>query len=141
MVLSSFPRAAFPGGMGAFGVQNLNIWAQSFSLFFSPEGVGGWSTRGCSVSSSQEDLTTCACNHTTNFAVLLQVYEVQVRRGSGDSHSLWRKTFLGGLRWNPGEKPWNVDLHLACTTLSTCPFPDPHLAFHPVPSLIRLPKS
>lgn len=35
------------------------------------------------MSSSQKGLTTCACNHTTNFAVLLQVYEVQVRRGLG----------------------------------------------------------
>lgn len=82
LVLSSFPWAPFPG-VGAFGVQGLSIWAQKVFLLFSPEGGGGWSTRGCSVSSSQEDLTTCACNHTTNFAVLLQIYEVQVRRGLG----------------------------------------------------------
>ncbi|XP_032089086.1 adhesion G-protein coupled receptor D2 [Thamnophis elegans] len=60
----------------------------------SPEGVaGGWSTRGCSVSSSQEDLTTCACNHTTNFAVLLQVYEVQ--RSLEEESILKTLTFVG----------------------------------------------
>ncbi|XP_058015368.1 adhesion G-protein coupled receptor D2 isoform X4 [Ahaetulla prasina] len=59
----------------------------------SPEGVGGWSTRGCSVSSSQEDLTTCACNHTTNFAVLLQVYEVQ--RSLEEESMLKTLTFVG----------------------------------------------
>ncbi|KAG8141794.1 hypothetical protein E2320_006472 [Naja naja] len=59
----------------------------------SPEGVGGWSTRGCSVSSSQEDLTTCACNHTTNFAVLLQVYEVQ--RSLEEESTLKTLTFVG----------------------------------------------
>uniref|UniRef100_A0A8C6Y032 Adhesion G protein-coupled receptor D2 n=1 Tax=Naja naja TaxID=35670 RepID=A0A8C6Y032_NAJNA len=62
-------------------------------LLFSPEGVGGWSTRGCSVSSSQEDLTTCACNHTTNFAVLLQVYEVQ--RSLEEESTLKTLTFVG----------------------------------------------
>ncbi|XP_039177544.1 adhesion G-protein coupled receptor D2 [Crotalus tigris] len=59
----------------------------------SPEGVGGWSTRGCSVSSSQKDLTTCACNHTTNFAVLLQVYEVQ--RSLEEESTLKTLTFVG----------------------------------------------
>ncbi|KAL7978485.1 hypothetical protein Chor_004302, partial [Crotalus horridus] len=81
------------GGVGAFGVQNVNIWAQNFFLCFSPEGVGGWSTRGCSVSSSQKDLTTCACNHTTNFAVLLQVYEVQ--RSLEEESTLKTLTFVG----------------------------------------------
>lgn len=45
----------------------------------SPELGGGWSSTGCSVITSHLELTTCSCNHTTNFAVLLQVYEVQVR--------------------------------------------------------------
>ncbi|KAM6430956.1 adhesion G protein-coupled receptor D2 isoform 2-T2 [Liasis olivaceus] len=59
----------------------------------SPEGAGGWSTKGCSVSSSQEELTTCACNHTTNFAVLLQVYEVQ--RSLQEESTLKTLTFVG----------------------------------------------
>ncbi|MCI4381293.1 hypothetical protein PGIGA_G00249780 [Pangasianodon gigas] len=41
------------------------------------EDRGGWSTDGCEVISSQEDRTSCYCNHTTNFALLLQIYEVQ----------------------------------------------------------------
>ncbi|KAH0615589.1 hypothetical protein JD844_005037, partial [Phrynosoma platyrhinos] len=40
-------------------------------------GNGGWSTAGCSVVNSHPEFTACSCNHTTNFAVLLQVYEVQ----------------------------------------------------------------
>ncbi|ROI74380.1 Adhesion G-protein coupled receptor D2 [Anabarilius grahami] len=38
---------------------------------------GGWSTKGCAVISTQNNLTSCYCNHTTNFALLLQIYEVQ----------------------------------------------------------------
>ncbi|XP_077081071.1 adhesion G protein-coupled receptor D2 isoform X2 [Siphateles boraxobius] len=38
---------------------------------------GGWSTKGCAVISSQNNFTSCYCNHTTNFALLLQIYEVQ----------------------------------------------------------------
>ncbi|XP_047655983.1 adhesion G-protein coupled receptor D2 isoform X2 [Tachysurus fulvidraco] len=41
------------------------------------EDKGGWSTDGCEVISSQENATSCYCNHTTNFALLLQIYEVQ----------------------------------------------------------------
>ncbi|KAI2661368.1 Adhesion G-protein coupled receptor D2 [Labeo rohita] len=37
-----------------------------------PEG-GGWSTRGCTVIYSQNNSTSCSCNHTTNFALLLQI--------------------------------------------------------------------
>ncbi|XP_073767385.1 adhesion G protein-coupled receptor D2 isoform X2 [Danio rerio] len=38
---------------------------------------GGWSTKGCVVISTQNNSTSCYCNHTTNFALLLQIYEVQ----------------------------------------------------------------
>ncbi|XP_051760044.1 adhesion G-protein coupled receptor D2 [Ctenopharyngodon idella] len=38
---------------------------------------GGWSTKGCTVISTQNNSTSCYCNHTTNFALLLQIYEVQ----------------------------------------------------------------
>lgn len=37
-----------------------------------------WSTAGCSVVTSLLDSTACFCNHSTNFAILLQVYEMQV---------------------------------------------------------------
>lgn len=48
-------------------------------LHVSPDAGGMWSTAGCSVMMSLPDSTACFCNHTTNFAVLLQVYEMQVR--------------------------------------------------------------
>ncbi|XP_051510143.1 adhesion G-protein coupled receptor D2 isoform X2 [Myxocyprinus asiaticus] len=40
-----------------------------------PDG-GGWSTKGCAVISTQDNSTSCYCNHTTNFAMLLLIYEV-----------------------------------------------------------------
>ncbi|TMS03410.1 Adhesion G-protein coupled receptor D2, partial [Larimichthys crocea] len=43
-----------------------------------PEAGGWWNTKGCEVVSKQYGYTTCYCNHTTNFALLLQVYEAQV---------------------------------------------------------------
>lgn len=44
----------------------------------SPEAGGWWNTRGCEVVSKEYGYTVCHCNHTTNFALLLQVYEAQV---------------------------------------------------------------
>lgn len=44
----------------------------------SPEAGGWWNTKGCEVVSKQYGYTVCYCNHTTNFALLLQVYEAQV---------------------------------------------------------------
>ncbi|XP_016111694.1 adhesion G-protein coupled receptor D2-like [Sinocyclocheilus grahami] len=41
-----------------------------------PEG-GGWSTKGCTSISTKNNSTSCSCNHTTNFALLLQISEVQ----------------------------------------------------------------
>ncbi|KAI4900826.1 hypothetical protein NFI96_024928, partial [Prochilodus magdalenae] len=46
-----------------------------FSLM--PEDGGGWSTEGCEVITVHQDSTSCYCNHTTNFALLLQIYDVQ----------------------------------------------------------------
>ncbi|XP_077418660.1 adhesion G protein-coupled receptor D2 isoform X2 [Vanacampus margaritifer] len=42
-----------------------------------PEAGGWWNTKGCEVVSKQYGYTVCYCNHTTNFALLLQVYEAQ----------------------------------------------------------------
>ncbi|XP_022101230.1 cadherin EGF LAG seven-pass G-type receptor 2-like [Acanthaster planci] len=39
-----------------------------FSLF---DGVGGWSTKGCSVDSFNTTHINCSCNHLTNFAVMV----------------------------------------------------------------------
>lgn len=44
----------------------------------SPETGGWWNTKGCMVVSRHYGYTVCYCNHTTNFALLLQVYEAQV---------------------------------------------------------------
>ncbi|XP_060126298.1 adhesion G-protein coupled receptor D2 [Zootoca vivipara] len=59
----------------------------------SPRGGGGWSTAGCSVITSHVEFTTCSCNHTTNFAVLLQFYEVQ--RSAEEESTLKTLTFVG----------------------------------------------
>ncbi|XP_077976979.1 adhesion G-protein coupled receptor G6-like [Glandiceps talaboti] len=41
------------------------------------DGNGGWSSEGCTVSEStvQENVTVCECNHLTNFALLVDVYD------------------------------------------------------------------
>ncbi|XP_075295299.1 adhesion G protein-coupled receptor D2 isoform X1 [Opisthocomus hoazin] len=63
----------------------------NFSL--SPDAGGMWSTAGCSVVASLLDSTACFCNHTTNFAVLLQVYEMQ--RTTKEELTLQTLTFIG----------------------------------------------
>ncbi|XP_040505080.1 adhesion G-protein coupled receptor D2 isoform X8 [Gallus gallus] len=63
----------------------------NFSL--SPDAGGMWSTAGCSVVTSLPDSTVCFCNHTTNFAVLLQVYEIE--RTTKDELTLQTLTFIG----------------------------------------------
>ncbi|KAI1232225.1 hypothetical protein IHE44_0007293, partial [Lamprotornis superbus] len=60
-----------------------------------PRGYAGgmWSTAGCSVVMSLPDSTACFCNHTTNFAILLQVYEMQ--RTAKEEFTLQTLTFIG----------------------------------------------
>ncbi|KAM6965370.1 adhesion G protein-coupled receptor D2 [Aplochiton taeniatus] len=58
-----------------------------------PETGGWWSTKGCEVVSKQYSSTVCSCNHTTNFALLLQVYEVQ--RSPENERFLQILTFIG----------------------------------------------
>ncbi|NWH85387.1 AGRD2 protein, partial [Aegithalos caudatus] len=67
-----------------------------FSLFLlhvSPDAGGMWSTAGCSVMMSLPDSTACFCNHTTNFAILLQVYEQE--RTTKEEFTLQTLTFVG----------------------------------------------
>ncbi|NXO50118.1 AGRD2 protein, partial [Aramus guarauna] len=64
-----------------------------FLLHVSPDAGGMWSTAGCSVVTSLLDSTSCFCNHTTNFAVLLQVYEMQ--RTTKEELTLQTLTFIG----------------------------------------------
>ncbi|NXE36221.1 AGRD2 protein, partial [Ptilorrhoa leucosticta] len=68
-----------------------------FSLFLlhvSPDAGGMWSTAGCSVAMSLPDSTACFCNHTTNFAILLQVHEMQ-QRTAKEEFTLQTLTFIG----------------------------------------------
>uniref|UniRef100_A0A8B9F7F7 Adhesion G protein-coupled receptor D2 n=1 Tax=Amazona collaria TaxID=241587 RepID=A0A8B9F7F7_9PSIT len=58
-----------------------------------PDAGGMWSTAGCSVVTSLPDSTACFCNHTTNFAVLLQVYNMQ--RTTKEELTLQTLTFIG----------------------------------------------
>ncbi|XP_029916972.1 adhesion G-protein coupled receptor D2 [Myripristis murdjan] len=58
-----------------------------------PEAGGWWNTKGCEVVSKQYGSTVCYCNHTTNFALLLQVYEVQ--RSPENEKPLQVLTFIG----------------------------------------------
>nr|XP_046241965.1 adhesion G-protein coupled receptor D2 [Scatophagus argus] len=58
-----------------------------------PEAGGWWNTKGCEIVSKQYGYTVCYCNHTTNFAVLLQVYEAQ--RSQENEKALQVLTFIG----------------------------------------------
>ncbi|NXQ02514.1 AGRD2 protein, partial [Vidua macroura] len=62
-------------------------------LHVSPDAGGMWSTAGCSVAKSLPDSTACFCNHTTNFAILLQVYEME--RTTKEEFTLQTLTFIG----------------------------------------------
>ncbi|NWU27936.1 AGRD2 protein, partial [Dyaphorophyia castanea] len=64
-----------------------------FSVSVSPDAGGMWSTAGCSVVMSLPDSTACFCNHTTNFAILLQVHEMQ--RSTKEEFTLQTLTFIG----------------------------------------------
>ncbi|KAK2181581.1 hypothetical protein NP493_391g01034 [Ridgeia piscesae] len=43
--------------------------------FTAGDGRGNWSTRGCTAHNDTENSTTCLCDHLTNFALLLDVYD------------------------------------------------------------------
>ncbi len=40
-------------------------------IIFRFDGVGGWSSKGCSVDSVNATHVNCSCNHLTNFAVIV----------------------------------------------------------------------
>ncbi|KAI4894763.1 hypothetical protein NFI96_013537 [Prochilodus magdalenae] len=55
--------------------------------------TSGWSDKGCRVLHSGSDATSCFCNHTTNFAVLMNYMEI---RWSAEEESVLTKlTFIG----------------------------------------------
>lgn len=45
----------------------------------SSEGGGTWSDSGCSVLESNYEYTVCSCNHLSSFAVLMALYEMEVK--------------------------------------------------------------
>ncbi|XP_060685540.1 adhesion G-protein coupled receptor D2 [Hemiscyllium ocellatum] len=53
----------------------------------------GWSNQGCQVIQFESEITICFCNHTTNFAVLMQFTEVQW--GLATEVILNKLTFIG----------------------------------------------
>ncbi|XP_008566253.1 PREDICTED: probable G-protein coupled receptor 144 [Galeopterus variegatus] len=59
----------------------------------SPDTGGSWATTGCSVVALYQDSTACFCNHSTNFAILLQVYDIQ--RGPEEESLLRTLSFVG----------------------------------------------
>ncbi|NXG83709.1 AGRD2 protein, partial [Stercorarius parasiticus] len=73
---------------------NFHVFSLVFLLHVSPDTGGMWSTAGCSVVTSFLESTACFCNHTTNFAVLLQVYEMQ-QRTTKEELTLQTLTFIG----------------------------------------------
>ncbi|NWV22597.1 AGRD2 protein, partial [Origma solitaria] len=89
-------RAQVPRGALWLSVE-VGVNFRVFSLVLlrvSPDAGGMWSTAGCSVVMSLLDSTACFCNHTTNFAILLQVYELQ-QRTSKEEFTLQTLTFIG----------------------------------------------
>ncbi|KAM6169994.1 LOW QUALITY PROTEIN: adhesion G protein-coupled receptor D2 [Rhynchocyon petersi] len=66
----------------------------AFWNFSSNSDTGGsWDTTGCSVTAQYPDSTACFCNHSTNFAILLQVYDIQ--RGPEEESLLKTLSFVG----------------------------------------------
>uniref|UniRef100_UPI00398F395E adhesion G protein-coupled receptor D2 n=1 Tax=Pristiophorus japonicus TaxID=55135 RepID=UPI00398F395E len=53
----------------------------------------GWSNQGCQVIQFESEITICFCNHTTNFAVLMQFTEIQW--GLETEMILNKLTFIG----------------------------------------------
>ncbi|XP_076005472.1 adhesion G protein-coupled receptor D2 [Genypterus blacodes] len=58
-----------------------------------PQAGGWWDTKGCEAVSKHSGYTVCSCNHTTNFALLMQVYESQ--RSPENEKALQVLTFIG----------------------------------------------
>ncbi|XP_059494318.1 adhesion G-protein coupled receptor D2 [Stegostoma tigrinum] len=74
----------------SFAVDSICVF-WNFSL--RPEKGGSWSTAGCSVVESGLESTACFCNHSTNFALLFQLYEV--KRSSYEEAVLMNLTLIG----------------------------------------------
>lgn len=59
------------------------------------DSAGYWSTYGCAVISQNATYVQCSCNHTTNFAILMQTTEVEIRPEDETALSLLSLIGLG----------------------------------------------
>ncbi|XP_038650744.1 adhesion G-protein coupled receptor D2 [Scyliorhinus canicula] len=76
-------------GFSKFATPTCVFW--NFSL---QDGhYAGWSNQGCQVIQFESEITICFCNHTTNFAVLMQFTEIQW--GLETEMILNKLTFIG----------------------------------------------
>ncbi|XP_041064687.1 adhesion G-protein coupled receptor D2-like [Carcharodon carcharias] len=76
-------------GFSKFATPTCVFW--NFSL---QDGhYAGWSNQGCQVIQFESEITICSCNHTTNFAVLMQFTEIQW--GLETEMILNKLTFIG----------------------------------------------
>ncbi|XP_074663101.1 adhesion G-protein coupled receptor G6-like isoform X2 [Tubulanus polymorphus] len=48
--------------------------------FMANDGKGNWSTEGCLTTVTVSGITSCECNHLTNFALLMNVYDASSRQ-------------------------------------------------------------
>lgn len=60
-------------------VSQLNEFNHTCVFWDSSEDGGTWSPRGCSVVETNPNYTVCSCNHLSSFAVLMAVYEMEVK--------------------------------------------------------------
>ena len=58
------------------------LWSFDLVHFILPRTKydGAWSKEGCTLVQQTEEHTTCRCNHLTNFAVLMEVGDTEVRK-------------------------------------------------------------
>nr|XP_054769321.1 adhesion G-protein coupled receptor D1-like [Lytechinus pictus] len=49
-----------------------------FYDFSAENNTGAWSTEGCRISDTNATYITCSCDHLTNFAILLQINDIEI---------------------------------------------------------------
>ena len=60
-------------------ILRITLFSLIYMLFYLRSGETTWATDGCESTATEDDKITCHCDHTTNFAVLMQVKDVAVR--------------------------------------------------------------
>nr|XP_055073266.1 adhesion G-protein coupled receptor D2 isoform X2 [Misgurnus anguillicaudatus] len=81
-----------PGAMAEFSNQVTPLCV-FWSVTFMAGHTSDWSNEGCRVLPAAPDVTSCFCNHTTNFAVLMNYMEP--RWTSEEESILMKLTFIG----------------------------------------------